>query len=369
MEFKDNEAIYLQIAAIVSDNILLGKWPGEQKIPSVRDLAVDLEVNPNTVMRSYDFLQSQEVIYNKRGLGFFVSPQAQQKTKQYRKERFMQQDLPAFFKTMYLLDIEPEDITQHYERFKKKITDLNQEHKMKTSNKLLAAAILVMVLSIAYYDTEIVKVYRSGAYKKFYDQYSTLHFSNFDVIDLNASTYVNIKITQGPYLVRLSNGEAKAYTKITQNGNHLRIDANMVGRGNDKNDYVLLIRKPNLSQINLDARYTVSKKPQIDTTATEDGWYRKTQIVGFTLDSLTINQSFGSYVILAGNHINKLNATVGKGKDAGAYLDLSKDNQVKQANVSVLNRSTIIINNALMSATKYSVADSARVMVIGSAKK
>ena len=74
MEFRDNEAIYLQIAALVSDNILLGKWPGEQKIPSVRDLAVELEVNPNTVMRSYEFLQNQGIIYNKRGLGLFVAP-------------------------------------------------------------------------------------------------------------------------------------------------------------------------------------------------------------------------------------------------------------------------------------------------------
>ncbi len=118
MEFRDNEAIYLQIAAFVSENILLGKWPAEQKILSVRDLAVELEVNPNTVMRSYEFLQNQGVIYNKRGLGLYVAPDGPDKVKTYRKERFIQQDLPVFFRNIYLLDIEPEDLQQWYEKFK-----------------------------------------------------------------------------------------------------------------------------------------------------------------------------------------------------------------------------------------------------------
>jgi len=133
MEFRDNEAIYLQIAAYVSDNILLDKWPAEQKIPSVRDLAIELEVNPNTVMRSYEFLQNQGVIYNKRGLGLFVAPDGYDKIKAYRKDRFIQQDLPGFFNTIYLLDIELDDIKQWYERFKlenyKSKSEENNENK------------------------------------------------------------------------------------------------------------------------------------------------------------------------------------------------------------------------------------------------
>jgi GntR family transcriptional regulator len=118
MEFRDNEAIYLQIAAFVSENILLGKWPAEQKIPSVRDLAIELEVNPNTVMRSYEFLQNQGVIYNKRGLGLFVAADGYDKVKAYRKEHFIQQDLPGLFRNIYLLDIGLEDLQRRYEQFK-----------------------------------------------------------------------------------------------------------------------------------------------------------------------------------------------------------------------------------------------------------
>lgn len=118
MEFRDNEAIYLQIAAYISEHILLGKWPEEHKVPSVRELAVELQVNPNTVMRTYEFLQSQEVIYNKRGIGFFVAPGGEKKIKIYRKERFLQQDLPVFFRNIFLLDISLEEIQERFEKFK-----------------------------------------------------------------------------------------------------------------------------------------------------------------------------------------------------------------------------------------------------------
>lgn len=117
MEFKDNEAIYLQIAAFVCDNILTGKWPAGQKILSVRDLAVSLEVNPNTVMRSYEFLQGLEIIYNKRGLGLFVADDGFEKVKAYRKQNFVQQQLPDFFKDIFLLDISMDEIRQQYGDF------------------------------------------------------------------------------------------------------------------------------------------------------------------------------------------------------------------------------------------------------------
>lgn len=127
MEFKDNEAIYLQIAAFVSDQILMGKWPGGQKIPSVRDMAVELEVNPNTVMRSYEFLQGLEIIYNKRGLGLFVAEDGFDKVKAYRKENFVRQNLPELFKNMYLLGISIDEISRQYQNFQAQQKDeLNQ---------------------------------------------------------------------------------------------------------------------------------------------------------------------------------------------------------------------------------------------------
>ena len=112
MEFRDNEPIYLQIAAFIGQHILLGKWQADQKIPSVRDLAIELQVNLNTVLHAYEFLEGQGVIYIKRGLGNFVAPDAQEKVKAYRRERFLQQELPVFFTNVYLLGISKEEILQ-----------------------------------------------------------------------------------------------------------------------------------------------------------------------------------------------------------------------------------------------------------------
>ena len=73
MNFKDNNPIYLQIAERICDEILQGRYSEDDRIPSVREYAAMVEVNANTVVRTFDYLQSLEVIYNKRGLGYFVA--------------------------------------------------------------------------------------------------------------------------------------------------------------------------------------------------------------------------------------------------------------------------------------------------------
>ncbi len=117
MEFNENEAIYLQIAGYVSEHILRGQWPPDDKIPSVRELAGALQVNPNTVMRTYEHLQSQQVVYNKRGIGFFVAPDGPRRVQEQRKARFLQQELPAFFRTIQLLGVGLPEVQQRYAAF------------------------------------------------------------------------------------------------------------------------------------------------------------------------------------------------------------------------------------------------------------
>jgi GntR family transcriptional regulator len=117
MEFKDKQAIYLQIADYICEQILLGKWPPGERIPSVRDLAALIEVNPNTVMRTYDFLQGKEIIFNKRGIGYSADEKASEKILDYKKERFLATELPEFFKNIYLLSIDMNDVRTRYEKF------------------------------------------------------------------------------------------------------------------------------------------------------------------------------------------------------------------------------------------------------------
>jgi DNA-binding transcriptional regulator YhcF (GntR family) len=117
MEFKENPAIYLQIAEYVCEQILLKKWKLGDKIISIRDLAIKMEVNPNTVQRAYDFLQQRDIITNKRGVGYFIEADAMECILSFRKEQFMENELPVFMRNIYLLKIDLKDIKILFDQF------------------------------------------------------------------------------------------------------------------------------------------------------------------------------------------------------------------------------------------------------------
>ncbi len=119
MQFRESRAIYLQIADYACERILLKQWKADERIPAVRELAVQLEVNPNTVMRTFEFLQGQNIIYNQRGIGYFVSPDAVKNATQYRKTEFVEKELPNIFRNIYMLDMDVDELKTRYEKFKK----------------------------------------------------------------------------------------------------------------------------------------------------------------------------------------------------------------------------------------------------------
>ena len=122
MEFQKKDAIYLQIADLMCERILTRDWPENERIPSVRELAVDLEVNPNTVMRAYAYLQDREIIYNKRGIGYFVAQKGMHITRGLLKSNFIRVDLPHVFKTLDLLDMNLDELEELYRVFKEEQT-------------------------------------------------------------------------------------------------------------------------------------------------------------------------------------------------------------------------------------------------------
>lgn len=114
MKFKESKSIYLQIADRICDEILQGQYAEESRIPSVREYAVTVEVNANTVVRTYDYLQGQAVIYNRRGIGYFVSTGAKERIMELRKDIFLYEELPEFFKQVKTLGIPMAEIEKMY---------------------------------------------------------------------------------------------------------------------------------------------------------------------------------------------------------------------------------------------------------------
>lgn len=115
MTFTNDKAIYIQMADRLCDEILAGTYKDDDRIPSVREYAVMLEVNANTVVKAYDELSRANIIYNKRGLGYFVTPGAKKQILKERKREFMKQRLPELFRQMQLLGITLEDVKDAYD--------------------------------------------------------------------------------------------------------------------------------------------------------------------------------------------------------------------------------------------------------------
>ena len=114
MIFTNDKAIYIQMADRLCDEILAGKYKDDDRIPSVREYAVMLEVNANTAVKAFDELSRANIIYNKRGLGYYVTPGAKKQILKERKQEFMKERLPELFRQMQLLDITINDVAEAY---------------------------------------------------------------------------------------------------------------------------------------------------------------------------------------------------------------------------------------------------------------
>lgn len=72
-EFENNIPIYMQIIDIIRTQIVSGKLNTNEKIPTVRQLAITMQVNPNTIVKALSILEEEKLIYTKRTLGKYVT--------------------------------------------------------------------------------------------------------------------------------------------------------------------------------------------------------------------------------------------------------------------------------------------------------
>ena len=110
MEFHTRKAIYQQIGDFLCGRIISGEWPEESRLPSVRDLALTLSVNPNTVMRTCLEMERHGILSNQRGVGLFVAKEGKEKARALMREEFESHDLPALVAAMTMLDIDADGL-------------------------------------------------------------------------------------------------------------------------------------------------------------------------------------------------------------------------------------------------------------------
>ena len=119
MMFTNDKPIFQQMADRLCDEILAGTYKDDDRIPSVREYAVTLEVNTNTAVKAYELLARENIIYNKRGMGYYVTPGAREQILRERRQAFLGQTLPELFRQMSLLGVGIDDVAKAWENNQK----------------------------------------------------------------------------------------------------------------------------------------------------------------------------------------------------------------------------------------------------------
>jgi hypothetical protein len=236
---------------------------------------------------------------------------------------------------------------------------------MKTSIKLILSAIILVAISLAGYDMILRNAFLKGDYKNPYRDYVSLNFSDFQSIDVDASTIANVLVTQGPFSVKVS-PYSRSFVKVSQAGGTLRIGSAFAGRYYGSRDaYIVLISCPKLTRLKADSHYTADGNLVIDSLANWDFTSRTNIIKGFAEDTLSIIEVHGSSVMLSGSKISALKAVVGIGNECRSNIVIAGDNQVSNADLNILNLSQLQLHSAHIGNLKYHLDDSAKLIQYG----
>ena len=236
---------------------------------------------------------------------------------------------------------------------------------MKTSNKLIIAALLLLLVSLIAYDYKLKDAYDSGSYKNPYREFTTLKFKDFDAVDVTSSIAANVKFIQGPFKV-IIDSNALEYVKVKQQGKRLQITVHFEhDYPFNHNPYVLVISCPKLVELYTNTLYTQDRKRVIDNELREEWNTRLVLMEGFEEDSLFIKQDYASAVVLSGNRIKSVRAVTGESPGSVSRLTVLKSNHFGHANIDILNNSSLFLNDAAIQNLSYHLADSARIIVNG----
>ncbi|MDP2782222.1 GntR family transcriptional regulator [Devosia sp.] len=105
-EFHTNQPIFVQIRQRLAEMILRGNVAEGEALPSVRQIAADLSVNPLTVTKAFDALVEIGVVEKRRGLGMFVKPGARAELLTHERKKFLLQDWPRIAAQIKALELD-----------------------------------------------------------------------------------------------------------------------------------------------------------------------------------------------------------------------------------------------------------------------
>lgn len=239
---------------------------------------------------------------------------------------------------------------------------------MKKSNIWLSAALAVLLLALSAYNLGLRAEYRRGTFKDPLRGTTALNYRDFDAIDLPAAGAMSVRLTAGPYAVRVSDAAAK-YLKISQQGSRLTValvfpeERKYLG-GRE----MLTISCPHLRQLSTGGTY--SEKGRVVTPHSGDngpgGYAVRVRGFGGGRDSLLLRQDQATRVELTGCQLAYLRAETGRHPGSRAVLDIAPDNRIAAADLRLPHQGELHLA-ARPGTVRFEAADSATVQLSGAA--
>ena len=113
--FDDRSPIYVQIANGIKDDVLSGALREDEQVMSTNQYAAFYRINPATAAKGFAQLVDEGVLYKKRGIGMFVSPDARAKLRAERRERFFADVVAPMLAEARMIGIDLDEIVKHIE--------------------------------------------------------------------------------------------------------------------------------------------------------------------------------------------------------------------------------------------------------------
>jgi hypothetical protein len=239
---------------------------------------------------------------------------------------------------------------------------------MKTSNILLLSALIIFVISLGIYNTALKAEYLTGSYKDPYKNFTTLNFKDFDQIQVNAASQIDLTVNKGPEIVRVSKSSYD-YVKISQKGKTLIIDV-VYNKGNHFGNE-LLISCPQLKSIKAYGVYTDDHK-KIVQNSRYDKYARASNdlvIQGFDQDSLLIEQDNLTSIALKRNKLKLLKSIIGNTAGATPVLEINETNAIQKAELKVNQKGELHLDNIYIPQLTHQFGDSTKLTFLGAALK
>ena len=233
---------------------------------------------------------------------------------------------------------------------------------MKTSNKLIVAAVALVLGSLATYDAALRAEYRTGHYKDPLRNYEALGLRNFDAVSVPSASGLRVKIVAGPFAVHVEK-EAAEFVHVTQRGQQLLVTLAYPEKpaplGHRE---AVVITCPRLAALTTEGSYTVAGK--VPLAQREAGG--EVEVQGFRQDSLTLRQDQSNQIRLKGNTLGWLRAVVGARPGSEPRLQINADNHIQRADLTINHRGHLDLATAIPG-LRYQFSDSAAVVLTGAA--